>query len=145
MLSCLDFVGALTVTSWPTSGSMHGRFLWNFGAAWRLTAFLAFERKRRRAGKSVVPCDGGSDCRWNAKDSNRHKANETRTKSEVSSRCQSGSCAREDRSDEDYADAIGRYADRTLQQLMTWDWPGFQDVCRRLEEFFSKPPLQGEV
>jgi len=63
----LDFVGALTVTSWPTSGSMHGRFLWNFGAAWRLTAFLAFERKRRRAGKSVVPCMGGSDCRWNGK------------------------------------------------------------------------------
>ena len=94
----------------------------------------------------------GCSLRWaemivagTAKDSNRHKAKETRRKSEVSSCSQLGSCARGHRTDEDYADAIGRYADRTLQRLMARDWRRFQDVCKRLEEFFSKPPAQGEL
>jgi hypothetical protein len=94
----------------------------------------------------------GCSLRWaemiiadTAKDSNRHKAKGTRKKSEVTSDSELSSCAREHRTDEDCADGIARYADRTLQQLMVRDWPRFQDACRRLAEFFSKPPLQGEV
>jgi hypothetical protein len=65
--------------------------------------------------------------------SNKHK----RTKTHSSG--QRGTLvARRTRTDQDYADAIVRFAIRILQPLMVRDRTRFEQICTELEEFFRK-------